>query len=219
MADVIKLTIVLFIISMVAGLALALTNSKTKDKIAEQNILKNKAALQVVFPSGVDPMEKESNSDIPYPHWIGKKDNNIIGYAIKTANRGYSSNIEFIIGFDLEGKIFGLSILSSSGETPGLGTRLSESISDKYIWNGLFAKKQVVPPWFSEQFKGIDITKKIEIDRSKEWHRMSESERQTIGKENRISALTGATISTRAISDGILKSAGKYLTKLKAKYN
>ena len=219
MADVIRLTVVLFIISMVAGLALALTNSKTKDKIAEQKILKNEAALQVVFPSGVDPIEKESNSDIPYPHWIGKKDNKLVGFAIKASNRGYSSNIEFIIGLDSIGKIFGLSILSASGETPGLGTRLSESISDKYIWNGLFAKKQTVLPWFSTQFKGIDVTKKIGIDKSKEWHRMSKTERQAIIKENKISALTGATISTRAVSDGISKSAGKYLSELKAKYN
>ena len=218
MGDIIKLAIVLFIISMVAGFAIGFTDSKTKETIENQRRAKDNTALASVFPEGVSTTAYKSSAEIATPHWVGKMDDITVGYAFKGSNRGYSSDIKYIIGIDTNGVIMGLSIISQV-ETPGLGTRLEETISKKYIWNGLFAKKVKETPWFWDQFKGISIEKNITIDKSNEWHRMTEPERKRLHNENAISGLTGATISTKAVSEGIKKTAGAYFYKCKEIYN
>ncbi|PLX18193.1 MAG: hypothetical protein C0601_05390 [Candidatus Muiribacterium halophilum] len=63
--------------------------------------------------------------------------NQFLGYVIKAAPSGYSSNIETLIGLDGHGKIIGLKVVSQQ-ETPGLGAKVQED-------------------WFQDQFKGKDI--------------------------------------------------------------
>lgn len=218
MGDIVKLAVVLLVISMAAGLTIGFTNSKTKDKIKLQEGLKDKNALIEVFPEGVTTTEHTSSASVPGPYWLGKKGEKLIGYAFKGAGRGYSGDIKFMIALDPQGTILGLTILDQT-ETPGLGTRVQESISKKYFWNGLFGPKEKVSPWFSNQFKGLNITRELAIDRSGEWHKFSESDREALLKNNKVTALTGATISTKAVTDGIKKYANTYYSKLKALHN
>ncbi len=212
MGDILKLTMVLLIVSFVAGLAIAITNQQTYAKIEEQKALAQQEALAQVFPEGTD-ISEETKESLPAPYWIGKKDGQVIGYAFKGEGAGYSGSIKFIVGIDENGSILGLSVLSQT-ETPGLGDRVQEVVSKKYIWNGLLGEKEKDSPWFTKQFKRIDVTKDIGIDKSKEWHVMSDQEKQTLLEDNNVSCLTGATISTRAVTKGIKKFAYTYLSAL-----
>jgi len=83
----------------------------------------------------------------------------------------------------------------SQNETPGLGAKIVEIVSDRTFLSalkGMFSKEkhvqETIPPYFTEQFKDRDI-RGIELSR------------------NNINAITGATISSRAVLDSI-KSQG-----------
>ncbi len=214
MLDILKLTIALLMVSAVAGLAIAIANKQTADKIEYQKIQAEQQALNIVFPEGTIIKKQDATASLPDPYWTGEKDGEIIGYAFKGSSKGYSSDIEFIVGVNPGGTIFGLTVLSQE-ETPGLGTRVEEVVSKKYIWNGLFIKKEQDNPWFTKQFKGIDVTKDIGISKSSEWHTMSEENRKKLLSSNEVSAITGATISTQAVCKGIKQYAYKYLSALK----
>lgn len=214
MADIIKLTVVLTIVSVTAALAIAFTNSKTKDRILAQNQVTEKNALQQIMPPNSEITEMHSSSEgCPSQYWSAKKDGQVV-YAFKIASRGYAGDIQYLVSVTSDGKIMGMNILEQS-ETPGLGARVSESISKKYIWNGLFGKKEQGLSWFTKQFEGIDITKSIIIEKTAgEWHKLDNQKREELLSNNSITAITGSTISTRAITAGLEKQARAYLNAL-----
>ncbi len=214
MGDIIKLAVVLFIVSSVAGLAIAYTNKQTSGRIALQNKMAEEQALNVVFPDSITITKHGPTDQLPESYWVGKKNNTIVGYAFKGSNKGYSSDIKFIVGIDPEGTILGLTILSQV-ETPGLGDRIQEVVSKDYIWNGLFKKKQPGTPWFTKQFKGINVTKGITVNKTSEWHTIATDRKKSLLDQNMITAITGATISTKAVSSGIKEYAYTYLSALK----
>jgi len=213
--DIVKLTVVLTIVSLTAALAIAFTNSKTKDRILEQKQIAEKSALQQIMPSNSEITEMHcSSSGCPSQYWIAKNEKQTV-YAFKISSRGYAGNIQFLVSITEDGKVVGMNILEQS-ETPGLGARVSESISRKYIWNGLFGKKEEGLRWFTRQFEGIDITKAIKIDKTTgEWHKLDNKKRSELLSQNSITAITGSTISTRAITAGLEKQARAYLNALR----
>ena len=221
MGDIIKLSIVLFLVASAAGLAIALTNQKTADKIALQKQLAEEQALSKVFPDEVTISKKKQTDEMPEDYWIAEKNGHLVGYSFKGTNAGYSSNIQFIVGIDPQGTILGLTILSQV-ETPGLGDRMQEVVSKDYIWNGLvkkFKEKKSESSWFTRQFKGITVTEDIGIDKSAEWHKLTQEKQEKLLKENSVTAITGATISTYAVSSGLKKCVYSYFTKLQALEN
>jgi len=218
MGDIIKLSLVLLIVSSVAGLAIALTNQQTADRIAQQKVRAEEHALLEVFPDDVSISKKKRTEELPEDYWIAEKEGGIIGYAFKGSNAGYSSDIQFIVGIDPQGTILGLTILSQV-ETPGLGDRMLEIVSKDYIWNGLvkkFKEKKTDSPWFTRQFKGITVTRDIGIDKSDEWHKLAQEKQEKLLAANSVTAITGATISTYAVCSGLKKCVYRYLTKLQA---
>lgn len=215
MIDIIKLTVVLTITGIAAALLIAFTNSKTEAKIQMQQMQAQTVALQAIMPQGVTVNElKGEKKGQPSQYWVGVKDADT-SYAFKLSSTGYSSTISYLVCVNAFGILEGMSILEQN-ETPGLGTRIQESISNKYIWNGLFAKKEAVSPWFTEQFKGINVVNPIAIEKSLgEWHKISDDDRAKLLQKNAVTAITGATISTRAVVYGIESQAKAYLNAIK----
>lgn len=214
MGDIIKLTVVLTIVSVTAALAIAFTNSKTKDRILEQQQISEKTALQQIMPPNSDISVVNSTCDsCPPQYWIAQKDSQKV-YAFKVASRGYAADIQYFVSVTAEGKIMGMKILEQS-ETPGLGSRVQESISKKYIWNGFFGKKEEGLNWFTKQFEGIDIKKVITINKTAgEWHKLGGEQRNNLLTSNEITAITGSTISTRAVTRGLENQARSYLNAI-----
>lgn len=214
MADIIKLTVALTVVSITAALAIAFTNSKTANRILLQQQISQKSALEKVFPANSDITEKNSScTGCPTKYWVARKDNSTI-YGFEITSRGYSGNIQFMVSITSEGKILGMTIMEQS-ETPGLGARLQESITKKYFWNGFTGKKEEGLYWFTSQFKGIDINRDISIDKSVgEWHKLDDNQRARLIASNGITAITGSTISTKAVTSAIENQVRSYLKAL-----
>lgn len=214
MTDILKLTLSLTIVAVVAGVAIAFTHAKTADKIELRQQEVRAEALRAVFPEGVEIETQEGGSPLPDSFWVAKRDGETVGYAFQAAARGYSSTIEIMVGVSTDGEIMGLTVLSQN-ETPGLGTRVAEVVSDKYLWNGLGAPKGDEKPWFTEQFTGLDVTEDIEVSKTKEWHKASGEERGELRKKNTVTAITGATISTEAVISAVERDVSRYARALK----
>lgn len=215
MIDIIKLTVVLTLTGIAAALLISFTNSKTAAKIQAQQVQAQTAALQAIMPQGVVVTElKGAKAGEPSQYWMGVKDADT-SYAFKLNSTGYSSTISYFVSVNAYGILEGMSVLEQN-ETPGLGTRMQEAISNNYIWNGLFKKKENVAPWFTEQFKGINILNPVSIEKSfGEWHKLRDDDRAKLLQKNAVTAITGATISTRAVVYGIESQAKAYLNAIK----
>ncbi len=211
--EVLKLAVVLTIVALFAGLAIGLTYSQTEDQIAFQEQKAREEALAAVFPEGASIEKHQGGDRLPTPYWTARKDDQFVGYAFMDSARGYANYIKVVVGVDASGTIIGLTVLSQE-ETPGLGSRVLETTSPYYVWNGLFAEREKVLPWFTSQFHGLDVREPIGIEKGTEWHALSEQKREELEKRNEVTAIAGATISTRAVIDGVRAHIPEYISAI-----
>ena len=129
MRDIWKLAWRLLAITLVAALALGVTNYVTKDPIAQQDREKNDKARQAVFEAcdrfePVDVDEAMGGAQIetlkPLEIYAAYQGDEQMGYTFKIAPKGYGGEIELTVGISFEGKVTGLTVGTNS-ETPGLG--------------------------------------------------------------------------------------------------
>lgn len=212
-----RLSIVLTVIACGAALLIAVTNMKTQDRIASQQIAAQQEALKRIMPEGVTITERKvalSPESDSVTYWTGCSATDTV-YAFKVGSRGYSSVINYMVCTTPEGIITGMTVLDQS-ETPGLGSRVQETISKKYIWNGFGGPEEKTAPWFSEQFRGISINRPVAIEKAMgEWHLLGEQQRSKLTGKNGITAITGSTISTRAVISGLSSKAKVYLKAIR----
>ena len=108
MGKIIRNTLILTIITVVAGLGLGLVYEVTKEPIARTEEQAKKAAWQTVF------------SDVSLEDFKADKE-------------GYGGDIQITVGVTKDGTVSGVSILSIS-ETAGLGMRATEAkFQEQYV--------------------------------------------------------------------------------------
>lgn len=214
MRNILHLTLALMIIGIASGLAVGITHQKTKDKIAQQMAQAQNDALQAVVPPGARIEERSGTGELPSRYWVALEDSQPVAYAFEAVSRGYSSDIKMMVGVDTAGVIQGISILEQN-ETPGLGTRIKEVPSKRYIWTGFGGGDEQAEPWFTEQFEGLDLDERIEIEKGGEWHELDEEQREQLESDNEVTAITGATITTRAVIRGLETIVYPYLRALR----
>ncbi len=134
MDKILKPGIVLCVICVIAAAILGFAYKTTYPLIKEQEAKIAQAAMQEVLP---DATEFEEMTDVVYEGvsgcYIGKNGDEIVGYAIFTAPKGYGGTISMLTGVDTTGVITGVSIITHS-ETPGLGANATEeSFRSQYI--------------------------------------------------------------------------------------
>jgi len=135
MKEILRLTVVLTCVCMVAGFALSYVNAATKEARAYQDRLELLGALNLVLPEHDNEADKDTVDINGTTYYLAKKDGEIMGVAFKTStDKGYSGLIEVIVGVDVSGQIHAIGILSQK-ETPGLGSKIDED-------------------WFKDQYKG-----------------------------------------------------------------
>jgi electron transport complex protein RnfG len=156
-----------------------MTYQFTHSRIEAQLINEEKDALDEVFIDATD-FEQKTLEDRNY--YLAKRDNQNLGYIIKVETKGYGGEINMLVGFDFDGVIKGIEILSHS-ETPGLGAKINE------------VRYGEDRPWFLRQFEGKNA-KVLEL-----------------GKD--VQAITAATISSRAVLEGVKKEVMEFLSKVK----
>ena len=174
---------ILCAITLVVALALGAVNSVTAGPIAEQNAQKIKDSLENVMPGAeseqIDVPEgttvttetKNATSVTILSAYKMTKDGADAGYCVEVGPTGFGGAVDTMVGIDSDGKVTGISVISASSETPGLGARSTE-------------------PEFQAQFAGQVGTE------------------VAVAKDGgSIDALTGATITSRAVSEGVVAAA------------
>ena len=119
-----KDVLVLFLICVIFGAALAATNMLTADTIAEKRYQQKLEAYYAVMPDGA---LFDESSDVDITKYAGlpatvkgaKKENNGLGYAIEVETKGYGSGMVIIVGVSPDGIIYGATC-SQSNETNGV---------------------------------------------------------------------------------------------------
>lgn len=197
-----KDTLILFVITVIAGLILGVVYQVTKEPIAAQEEKAKQEACKEVFADAASFQklevavalfggEKEEAANTPdTAEWKEQgfekvdieavmsaldADGNVLGYVITVNDHeGYGGDIEFMMGVRNDGTLNGISLLSIS-ETAGLGMRAQEVLQPQ------FENKQV------QSFEYV---------------------KAGASKEEQIDAISGATITTHAVTNGV--NAGLY---------
>jgi electron transport complex protein RnfG len=125
-----NMVIVLTLVALISALALAITYSSTKE-VRKQVLLKKKlAAIKDVLPEFNNNPDSEKYKVEGYDElefYPAKKDDQLVGTAVKTySDGGFTERILLMVGFDKGNKIHRISVLTQR-ETPGLGTKMTES--------------------------------------------------------------------------------------------
>lgn len=176
--EVIVPTFALFIICLIATALLGATNELTADKIAQVAEQTAAEARKSVCEGAVDFTSVEVTvGEAVYTCYTAlDAEGNSIGYAVTTQDKSYGGTIEVMTGFDLEGKITGVEILTID-DTPGLGMNAK-----------------------NESFRNNYLGKSGELAVSK-----------TPTAENEIQAITGATITSEAVTRCVNAATAAYL--------
>ncbi len=212
---ILKPALILSIIAFLASFTLSHINRITRPEIEKRLQMKKDEAYAAVLPSylGYIIIEKGKKALVDgreFQFTIAEKtegDKKIKAYAFETAKSGYSGVIRSIVAVDENMKLLGISIIQQS-ETPGLGARAKEMAISGTFFSHFFGSGGQSEPvktqsWFEEQFTGIDCTKKIGIIKKGEYASASEELKKELAEKNSVSVITGATITTRAVIDGI----------------
>jgi len=179
-----NMTIALFVITAVAGMALAIVYSVTKEPILASQKAKINNAIKMVIP------EFEAIKDTTVLPETGKdsirihallKGNESAGYAIETyTDNGFSGRFTLMVGLNPDGSISNIEVLEHK-ETPGLGTKMAL-------------------PAFKDQFKGIKLAD-------------LPGEQLKVKKDGgTVDAITAATISSRGFCDAVNRAYSTYKT-------
>ncbi len=116
----------LVITALIAGM-LAAVNMITKDKIGENQLSEQNAAIESVYGGGDISTEEVSGE---FPENIGKvlavtQNGESAGYCFEVNTAGYGGNIKMMVGINADGTVRGIGIVEMS-ETAGLGSRISD---------------------------------------------------------------------------------------------
>ena len=188
--DMFKLGLNLLIISAVAALLLALTNSVTASTIAQRNEQANAEARKLVLESAQDfeqvkDVKTDNSKGVEVSEIYEAKDasGNTVGYTLKVLPSGYGGTIELMVGIDsAKGQVSGINVVSNS-ETAGLGAKATN-------------------PEFSAQYKGKPLEE------------LSVLKNGTPG-DTEIKAISGATITSTAVTNGVDAAIEVYNNSLK----
>lgn len=198
MNKIVKDALILFAITLVAGVLLGFVYDITKDPIAAQNEKAKQEAYKEVM-ADADSFEalsgdaySEANITATFAAALqadaenytadeitevvaGVKDGKVIGLVVTVvAGDGYGGDIKFSVGVGADGTYLGTSILSIS-ETAGLGMRVKTS------------------PDFLAQFKSANTDKFVLV---------KDGSGATAGDE-KIDAISGSTVTSKAVLRGV----------------
>jgi len=179
MREIIKLGLILFIITFVAAALLGFANEVTSDLIAQVQEQENNKARQEILPSAesFEPLDESEFNTI-----VSENDKVIEVYI------GKDSNNE-LVGYTVKTRASGyggdidiITGISVEGNITGMKV-VSHSETP-----GLGANAQ--KPEFQNQFVGKSTSSKITVVK-------------TVPKDNEIQAISGATITSNAVSNGV----------------
>lgn len=180
MREILQLAVALTIITAVAGTALSRVYVLTRDRIEAVERQRELDAMRLALPEAT-VFEPDTVDGFVYFRGYADSTNiggQPVGYVARAAGKGYSSTILTMVGVDPDMQITGIKVASQQ-ETPGLGTRIEEVRSGEQR------------AWFQRQFEGLRADQ-LELTRT--------------GEGNTIESITGATISSRAVTESVRRT-------------
>lgn len=191
--SMIKNALILFAITLVAGVLLGIVYQVTKDPIAYQDKLAQDRANQSVFAQASTFDEIEVKEDTALADYSGvtiesvkeAKDasGNSLGYVIQVKTKGYGDFITYTVGITNDSSINGISIINIA-ETPGLGMN---------------AEKVVAPQFADKAATEFGVVKSGQLSDA----------------NTQIEAISGATITSRAVTNGVNAAVAYFENVLK----
>lgn len=172
-----KMIIVLTVIATLSGGILSMWNGVTEPRIEENRRKVLEAAIGQVIP-GIDSNKPLSLRD-DITLYVGQKEGSDqpLGFAFKAKGNGFSPDLTIMVGVNPEfTEVIGIEILEQT-ETPGLGNKIEDD-------------------WFKDQFKGLLIESGSDI--------LVVKNRKPEDPKRGIQAISGATISSKAVKDIML---------------
>ncbi len=217
-ASILRSTLILGLTAFVATFALSHIKAITHPVIQKQERQKQENALALVLPGYTIGEERSvAVNGGSFTYWTAEKTDGpatMKAYAFIAEKPGYSGAIRTMVGVDDTGTVLGISIIRQS-ETPGLGARVLEAASRNTFFQVVTGRAHETgeepSPWFQEQFRGINAAAKIGIVKKGDWN---EAMREELLQKNEVSAITGATITTKAVKDGIEEGMATLRTAL-----
>ncbi|MEK7698889.1 MAG: FMN-binding protein [Planctomycetota bacterium] len=232
----VQYTITLTIVSLLASLGVSSTFLLTKNTIKKKELAARTEALYRVLP-GLEgaPVEitppNVSDQDRIYKGL--DKSGHIIGYAACGEAQGYSSKIKVMVGIDSHfEKVIGISVLAQN-ETPGLGTKMTEVESNATWWSVIFGREAEsfnvkafdddsgFEAWKLPVYEQVQRAKNVKqatkaADKPQPWFQEQfkhKTHNQLIVTKvpdpEKILAITGATISTKAVINAVQNALDK----------
>ena len=171
MRYIIKPAITLFITAVITTAALSVVYNYTFEPIQIQRVRKQEAAMRAILPqaSGFQEISTEKSGSI-VAVFEGLNNGNLVGYVVALSPRGYSGNIDLMVGITVPNdRMTGIRIVQHS-ETPGLG-----ALAAKEDFYRRFDDRSLAPLGVVRASPG----------------------------EHDISAISSATITTRAITGAV----------------
>ena len=214
MNKIVKNTLILTLITVIAGVLLGAVYEVTKTPIAQSQETAKKEAWQAVFSDvklddfkaedvdqkAADKAVKDMGVNATIDEVCTAGD---AGYVITTTDKdGFGGNIQITVGIKKDGTINGVSILSIS-ETAGLGMKAKDDPS----WGKQFAGKKV------ESFSVVKDGSGSGDDANKQADKFVVSKDGGDGEQ--IDALSGATITSRAVTGAVNAALGYYQNAFK----
>lgn len=191
----VKDTIAIFLITLVAGVLLGLVYQITKETIADREVEATNQAYAAVYDGAKFTEDEDLNKKVEAFNEelsAGKVEcasgynlSDVVlssvmvadkgGYVLTASGKGYGGAVKVALGIDAKGNIVGIQITDCTNETPGLGQN-----SSKEEWNS--------------QFKEATTEKLPVVNKDKEGAK---------GESKEVSAISGATITSRAVTRAV----------------
>jgi len=171
--NIIKNALILFIVTVIAGVLLGFTFEMTVEPIKVQNEMQKTAAFKSIFSEGeFIPIESELGEDQLITSIYKVINEEVVdGYIFQVDTKeGYGGLVRLVIGLKSDGSVKAIEVIKH-GETPGLGAKIDEDLF----------KNQFVDKLSS----GFVVVKKTSVT------------------DDEIQAISGATISSKAVVVGV----------------
>jgi len=186
MGNIFKLSATLFLFTAIAAGLLSYYNGLTKPQIEELGKKNAKIARKYVLrPDTAGISFTSAKLDKEEYFVVTDENGQQLGYVFTAKGNGFSGVVETMVGTDNNFNIKGIKVLKHT-ETPGLGAEV------KTIRYG------ETEPFFETWFKGRNAEKVVVY-------------KDDANSPDKVDAITGATITTRAVC----KSINKYAAKVK----
>jgi Na+-translocating ferredoxin:NAD+ oxidoreductase RnfG subunit len=214
--ETLKLIIFMTLFSVGGGGIVVFFHSFFSPPIEARTAGQRRTAVERLFIAGANIIDVCGKKPLPPLYWIGKKDSVVIGYAFPVETRGYSGAIRSLVGIDTAGTVLGIKILAQTG-MPAQGMTIEDFMPRNTIWGRMSGKKDRGTTWFIEQFKGASVNRPFIIDTLAREKAFSDAVKKERREGNSISAVAGATASTRVMIDAIQKKGASFLLAVKGK--